>query len=258
MSNSEKEKHLGLAGLFSRAQLKYYFLNYIYFIIAVEILIFVISFLGNLGPDKSHFPWKFYFYISFSVPIAITFLLGVFVAAFNHFIFTKNQRADGRREAEKDEDGESEENLTPRQHLSYANSQLGFLFILFLFFIASLVIYKIDGIVHFVANAGEMVIEYLLISGALALLSITLIALVWLVMNYRLHKKRIEEDYHYKRDVMQSLGLLILDDSTVIDREGKIVTKQPAKLIEMHKPQNANVRIFSSSPKIANDGGDSQ
>jgi hypothetical protein len=87
MSTDKKEKHSGLATLFDGVELKSFFINYLWFIIAVEILIFLVSFLGILGPDKGPFPWKFYFYVSFITPVAITFLLGVFILAFNQFIF---------------------------------------------------------------------------------------------------------------------------------------------------------------------------
>jgi hypothetical protein len=87
MSPDKKDKQTGLASLFDGVELKSFFINYLWFIVAVEILIFLVSFLGNLGPDKGPFPWKFYFYVSFITPVAITFLLGVFILAFNQFIF---------------------------------------------------------------------------------------------------------------------------------------------------------------------------
>src|SRR5210317_577601 len=87
MSADKKDNQSGLATLFDGVELKSFFINYLWFIIAVEIVIFLVSFLGNLGPDKGPFPWKFYFYVSFVTPVAITFLLGVFILAFNQFIF---------------------------------------------------------------------------------------------------------------------------------------------------------------------------
>ena len=87
MKTDKKEKQSGLATLFDGVELKSFFINYLWFIVAVEILIFLVSFLGNLGPNKGPFPWKFYFYVSFVTPVAITFLLGVFILAFNQFIF---------------------------------------------------------------------------------------------------------------------------------------------------------------------------
>ena len=93
MIADKKEKHSGLATLFDGVELKSFFINYLWFIIAVEILIFLVSFLGNLGPDKGPFPWKFYFYVSFIAPVAITFLLGVFILAFNQFIFGNSPAA---------------------------------------------------------------------------------------------------------------------------------------------------------------------
>ena len=79
------ERFVGVARLFDAVQLKSFFLNYLYFIVAIEILIFLVSFVGNMGPEKGAFPWKLYFYSAFIIPVASTFLLGIFILAFNKF-----------------------------------------------------------------------------------------------------------------------------------------------------------------------------
>jgi hypothetical protein len=35
--------------------------------------------------------------------------------------------------------------------------------------------------------------------------------------------------YDYKRDVMTNLGPLVMDDSTLIDHEGQVITRDEAK-----------------------------
>ena len=49
MDTDKKNKQTGLASLFDGVELKSFFINYLWFIIAVEIVIFLVSFLGNLG-----------------------------------------------------------------------------------------------------------------------------------------------------------------------------------------------------------------
>ena len=45
MSADKKETHSGLAALFDGVELKSFFINYLWFIIAVEIVIFLVSFI---------------------------------------------------------------------------------------------------------------------------------------------------------------------------------------------------------------------
>jgi hypothetical protein len=63
-------------------------------------------------------------------------------------------------------------------------------------------------------------------------------------MKYKLEKMKCR--YEYKRDVMTNLGLLVMDDSMLIDHEGQIITRDEAKkrilekspvLISRHKNQ---------------------
>ena len=83
MSKQDKNKYIGVATLFDNfdnIELK----RFVKFYIG---LIFFLCFLLQLKPINIPFPWKYYFLASFLIPIAIAFLLGVFVAAFNLFIF---------------------------------------------------------------------------------------------------------------------------------------------------------------------------
>jgi len=80
MSEQDKNKYIGVATLFDNIELK----RFVKFYIG---LIFFLCFLLQLKPINIPFPWIYYFLSSFLIPIAITFLLGVFVTAFNLFIF---------------------------------------------------------------------------------------------------------------------------------------------------------------------------
>ena len=69
MEKKPKSDFVGIAGLFEASQIKKYFINYVYFMVGVEVLILWLTFLGNMG---SQFPVKFYFLMAFSIPLALS------------------------------------------------------------------------------------------------------------------------------------------------------------------------------------------
>ena len=229
MSTDKKEKHTGLATLFDGVELKSFFVNYLWFIIAVEILIFLVSFLGNLGPDKGPFPWKFYFYVSFVTPVAITFLLGVFILAFNQFIFGAMQ-APGEEGVAGGDDEESRSKLFQFNLFLSHMKKVPFLPVLFGLVAFSVLFYKLDSIFLFIFNAGEKVVTYSMIACGVLLVAALLFGIAWIVSNYKLSKKHMEHEYRYRNDVMEKLGFLIMEDDTVIDKNGKLISQKQAIL----------------------------
>lgn len=244
--NQSKNKYFGIASLFDGLQLRTYFVNYLYFIVGVEILIFLVNFLGQLGPDKGPFPWKFYFYIAFIVPLAITFLLGIFIVAFNIFFFGKTQVSDESEPLVGDE-ADSRTQLFKLNALLNHASRFPFLPILFVLILGSVLIYKLDAIFLFIFNAGEKMVSYLLISTGVLLGAGLIFGLLWMLTNYRLNKKHMEHEYKYKQDVMKHLGLLVLDDNTVIDKEGKMVSARQIHQIEEEKAGKGNLKVLPPS-----------
>jgi hypothetical protein len=55
----------------------------------------------------------------------------------------------------------------------------------------------------------------------------TVFGFVWLFMKYKLEKMKCR--YEYKRDVMTNLGLLVIDDYTLINHDGQVITQDEAK-----------------------------
>jgi hypothetical protein len=45
-----------------------------------------------------------------------------------------------------------------------------------------------------------------------------------MMLNYKLRKKTMEYQYRYRRDVIEHTGMIILDDRTVIDRDGNVMS----------------------------------
>ena len=87
MDNLLKIKQKGIASLFDKEELKKFFKNYLILIAIAETFVFFVSFVSQLGPDNTPFPWESYFFAAFIIPIAITFLLGVCIMGFNTYLF---------------------------------------------------------------------------------------------------------------------------------------------------------------------------
>mgnify|MGYP000271255563 CR=1 FL=1 len=248
MTAEKKEKHSGLATLFDGVELKSFFINYLWFIIAVEILIFLVSFLGNLGPDKGPFPWKFYFYVSFITPVAITFLLGVFILAFNQFIF-------GNTPSVGEESGAATEDDDRRSKLFQFNlflnhiKKVPFLPVLFVLVACTVLFSKLDAIFLFIFNAGEKMVTYSLIACGVLLIAGLIFGIAWIVSNYKLSKKHMEHEYRYRNDVMEKLGFLIMEDDTVIDKNGKLISQKHLLPASPHEPsqERENLKILPPS-----------
>lgn len=233
MSEASKDDYAGIAKLFDAVQLKSYFINYLYFIAGTEVLIFVFTFFSHLRPENGPFPWKFYFYVSFIVPIAITFLLGVFILAFNKYVYGRNPASEKDSEAHHNEHASSEDTVKTRLFINSMRT-MPFLPVLFLIILGSIVFYKLDVIFLFVANAGEKAVKYSLIVIGVILLAAAVVGVVWIIVNYKLRKQHLENQHKYKNEVMNNLGLLILDDK-IIDKEGRVISDGHTDLLEMNK-----------------------
>lgn len=244
--NRGMERFVGIARLFDEIQLKSFFLNYLYFIVAIEILIFLVSFVGNMGPDKGPFPWKLYFYASFIIPVAITFLLGIFVLAFNKFFFGINPAGEDADDGQVEEGDHKKHFLKVSAYLTNMR-QVPFLPILFLIIAGSMLFYKLDDIFLFIVNAGEKALSYLVIGAGILLGIAIMLWLLWLFVNYRLNRQHMHYEYKYKSDVMEKLGLLVLDDNTVIDKDGKVLSQPDTLLIEGETTEKGNLKILPPS-----------
>jgi hypothetical protein len=242
MNNKKSNSFKGIAALFDEMQIKTYFVNFLYFVIGVEIIIFFISFFGSLGPDKGSFPWKFYFFVAFAIPIAITFLLGVFIFAFNNYLFGREA---GSENGEHLSTAELEKNsyLLKMNIYLHHMRQVPFLILMFALLIGSLVAYNLDAIILFVLNAGEVVVKYGLIALCIVLVAGIILSFTWIVANYKLKRRHMEHHYRYKNDVMQQLGLLITDDERVITKDGDVISSQE-DMIEMGKKDDSKFQIL--------------
>ncbi|OHB27780.1 MAG: hypothetical protein A2X84_10450 [Desulfuromonadaceae bacterium GWC2_58_13] len=219
MSGTSEEKLKGIANLFEKAELKSFILNYLIILVVVEGLIFFVCFIVNLSAAEASFPWRPYIFAAFIAPVAITFMFGVVVLFFNKYLYEYSHTPS------KDLVGFGGDLSSPSklQMALHITRQVPFLLGLLMLVVAAGIIYKIDDILIFIGHAGERAAFYLLVSLGVLLAVAAVFGMVWMYLSYRLRREKLNHQYQYRRDVAERLGLVILDDNSVFDREGKSI-----------------------------------
>jgi hypothetical protein len=222
----------GVGSLFDDTERKQILKKYVLFLGWIEILIFVVCWLYQLGtegynrygPVEIAFPWKTYFLISFVVPVAITFLLGIVIVGFNRYLAEQDEGAAAAAAVEGDGDGANADHgrriYRIKSYLSLFR-RLPFLISLLLLGLGAGIVYKIDVILRVMGAVGEQTARVLLIAGAVLLGVGSFFGLVMVVLNYKLRKKSME--YQYRSELAERFGLIVLDDNTVLNHEGKLL-----------------------------------
>lgn len=216
-----------LGSLFDDEERKHLFKKYLAFLGWLEVLIFVITWLWQLGdkgydrfgPIENPFPWKIYFLISFLAPVAVTFLLGIIIAGFNKYIADSDESLDRKIDLTKITGGKYHRAYHFLEYLRNAP----FLALLLLLAIGITIFYNFDSIMSFITAVGEKSVRIGLMAGAVILGILSILGMIVLFLNYSLKKKSM--DYQYKSQIARELGLIILDDNTVLDRDGKLLVK---------------------------------
>lgn len=214
---TEGLKRAGLAGLYSDDQLRRFIGNYLILLGVTEGLIFFFCWIHYLATKQLEFPWKAFLLAAFLTPVAISFLLGLTIYGFNRYIYGHNPAAEAG-------DGTAPVNRFDEAVRSL--QQVPFLVTLLLLVLGGGLVYKLDAIVGFLSRAGEQALVYLVWGLAGGAGITTLVALVWMVLSYRLRCRRLDYLHQYRREVLERTGLILLEDETVIDRDGKVVERQ--------------------------------
>ncbi len=223
VKNQSKVKRKGVASLFDDYEIKDLFRRYIQLLIVVEVLIFLVCWVYQLGIDQVAvtgkpvdvpFPWKAYFLVSFSAPVAVTFLVGIVVVAFNSFLYGQKGRP-----VFKQTQGDGFGGKVVR--VANFCFQLPFLLTLLLLGVFLGIVFNLGVITDYLARFGEAASKVILIGLGCVLVAGTIFGVVRMILNYKLRKKNME--YDYKREVMDRLGIAILDERTMIDSQGKVV-----------------------------------
>jgi hypothetical protein len=227
-NQGEKPDELrGIAALFNDIERKEIFRKYLYFLGWVELLLLLTCWLYQIGDSghegvESTFPWRLYFIIAFLAPVGITFLLGIIIVGFNKY-FAEPGPVLGPAADEKgpSPEGGSPDRIQQLNRMVVWVQRLPFLGLLLLLGIAVGFFYKLDVIVGLVGSIGEKSVKFFLISAGVILVLISIFALILVILNYKLRKKAME--YQYKSQVADRFGLIILEDNTVMNSEGKLL-----------------------------------
>lgn len=206
--------------MFSHDEMKSFFIRYLVMTGFVEIFIFFISFLSTFKPYSSWFPWREYFYAAFIVPIAITLLLGIIVIAFNAYYFHEPAHSDLLKKASG---GNSFASMSKIKLFLSLSWQFQFLLFLLGLGVSAILMFRMNDILALFAQAGGKALNWLLVCLGVLAAGTLVFAWLYLWFHYKLAKKRMEYVNQYKLEMMSRMGLLVLDDNTVIDREGNVV-----------------------------------
>jgi hypothetical protein len=160
------------------------------------------------------FPWKAYFLVSFSAPVALTFLVGIVVVAFNSFLYGQKKGTVFKETSA----GGATSRLAKAANFCF---QLPFLLTLLLLGVFMGIVYNLGSIMDYLGRFGEAAARVILIGLGCVLVAGTIFGIVRMILNYKLRKKNME--YDYKREVMDRLGIAILDERTMIDSQGQVV-----------------------------------
>ncbi len=235
----------GVGGVFGRRELKSFFVNYLVTILVVEGLIFFVCFVTALSSAQALFPWKAFVFAAFTAPIAITFVFAIIILTFNRYIF---RAPDQQVAATGSTPGQGQEDKIGR--FLHLIQQTPFLLSLLLLIVACWVGYNMDAIALFAARAGEGVLRYFMISLVVMLGVVTVFGLLWLVLSYRLRQQKMASQQRYRQEVMERLGLVILDDNTVLDREGNPMHATASEKEPGRVRQDEEIRLL---PRLGRD-----
>ncbi|MGD9335600.1 MAG: hypothetical protein PVJ50_11515 [Desulfobacterales bacterium] len=227
MKSSGFKKMTGIAGILKKTEIKEYFDTLFILVGGIEFVIFIAHFIGSMGAEKGPFPWKQYFFVSFMAPVVLMFIIGLIVIGFNYYLYGSQQSAFDLEEspfvgAKIKRFGHS------FKFLFSIIQQVPVLVGLFILGIGSIVLFKLDVILKVLGHIGEKTAFYLfiilcvLISGALIFL------IFWLYWQFKLQKFNIQREWEYKQKVIETSGLIILDDHTVFNKDGEVISYDKA------------------------------
>ena len=237
MKGSGFKKMTGIAGILKKTEIKEYFDTLFILVGGIEFVIFIAHFIGSMGAEKGPFPWKQYFFVSFMAPVVLMFIIGLIVIGFNYYLYGSQQSA-----------FDLEESPFVGTKMKRFGHSFKFLFTiiqqvpvlagLFILGIGSVVLFKLDVILKVLGHIGEKTAFYLfillcvLVSGGLIFL------IFWLYWQFKLQRFNIQREWEYKQRVIETSGLIILDDNTVFNKEGEVISYDKAMEVLEDKKNN--------------------
>ncbi len=214
---------IGIASILEKTEIKEYFDTLFLLTAGIEFVILIAHFIGSIGPEKGPFPWKQYFFVSFLAPIVLMFIVGLIIIGFNYYLYGSQQTA-----------FDLEESSFVGTKMKRFGHSFRFLFSiiqqvpvlagLFILGISSIVLFKFDAILRVLGHIGEKTAFYLFILLCVIVSGILIFLLLWLFWQFKLHKYQIQRQWEYKQKVIETSGLIILDNNVVFNQDGKIIS----------------------------------
>lgn len=205
-----------IADYFSKADRKKLFFDYLKLIGIMEIVIFIVVVLWATD-DKYHrvytpFPWREYVFVAFAFPIVFSFLMGIIISGFNQFL--------GEESSEPKGEGDASNQL---EVLVRQLRRLPYLGILFLLLLTIFALFNMNHIMAWLSSLGYN--AFLFLSYALAGLGalVAIYLMFFLFFKYRLNQKTMK--YQYYSQISDKFGLIILDDRTVLYKDGHMLVQ---------------------------------
>jgi hypothetical protein len=237
MKGSGFKKMTGIAGILQKTEIKEYFDTLFILVGGIEFVIFIAHFIGSMGAEKGPFPWKQYFFVSFMAPVVLMFIIGLIVIGFNYYLYGSQQSAFDLEEspfvgAKMKRFGHS------FKFLFTIIQQVPVLAGLFILGIGSVVLFKLDVILKVLGHIGEKTAFYLFILLCVLVFGALIFLIFWLYWQFKLQKFNIQREWEYKQKVIEMSGLIILDDNTVFNKEGEVISYDKAMEVLEDKKNN--------------------
>lgn len=239
MKGSGFKKMTGIAGILKKTEIKEYFDTLFVLVGGIEFVIFIAHFIGSMGAEKGPFPWKQYFFVSFMAPVVLMFIIGLIVIGFNYYLYGSQQAA-----------FDLEENPFVGTKLKRFGHSFKFLFSiiqqvpvlagLFILGVGSVVLFKLDVILKVLGHIGERTAFYLFVLLCVLVSGVLVFIIFWLYWQFKLQKFNIQREWEYKQKIIETSGLIILDDNTVYNKEGEVISYDNALKVLEDKKNNGS------------------
>ena len=240
MKSTGFKKMTGIAGILKKTEIKEYFDTLFILVGGIEFVIFIAHFIGSMGTEKGPFPWRQYFFVSFMAPVVLMFIIGLIVIGFNYYLYGSQQSAFDLEEspfvgAKMKRFGHS------FKFLFSIIQQVPVLAGLFILGIGSVVLFKLDVILKVLGHIGEKTAFYLFILLCVLVAGALIFLIFWLYWQFKLQKLNIQREWEFKQRVVETSGLIILDDNTVLNKEGEVISYDKAMKVLEDKTNNRSL-----------------
>jgi hypothetical protein len=222
MKKNNGKRPIGIATMLEKHEIKEYFNAFFILIGSIELVIFLAHFIGSIGPAKSPFPWKQYFFISFISPLVILIVVGLIVVGFNYYIFGDNPSPEDVDTLSFSESAGARLGHSI-SHFFSAIRQIPVIVGFFVLSFSAVILYRFDMILKFIGDVGEKTAFYGFVVLSVVAGGALIFLLFWLFWDFRLHKYKLEKQWEFKKQVMEKTGLIILDNNMVLNEEGKTI-----------------------------------